>query len=212
MLRLILLFDEFLEFARYFFLLNFLGLSYFLCLSLLLCLSCHCECQSTTRYSFVKQMLFLNFDSDLHGESRHMMTNNRGKAPCLQSAMNTQYYNDPIENFDSDESMKYYDDVYWFQDNQISEGVNDAYIDDLDLEYSEYMRLVDRVYCLVIRVRSSPSPMRDFESRNMHQSRHTQSYYQPDLNTRTQNSFGDRQAFQGTQDNWRENFLSKLML
>ncbi len=119
--------------------------------------------------------------------------------------MDTQYYDDPIEHFDSDENISYYgqEEVYGFRGQQIADGVNDAYDDDLELEYSEYMRLIYSAFCPVILVLSSPSPMRALEpSRNMH---HARPYYGPNINYRKQNRQG---VFQGMQ----ENSLSKLML
>jgi hypothetical protein len=119
--------------------------------------------------------------------------------------MDAQYYDDPIEHFDSDENVIYYgqEEVYGFQGQQITDGVNDAYDDDLELEYSEYMRLIYSVFCPVILVLSSPSPMRALEpSRNMH---HARPYYGPNASYRRQ------EVPQGMQENW-DNSLSKLML
>jgi len=119
--------------------------------------------------------------------------------------MDTQYYDDPIEHFDSDENMIYYgqEEAYGFQGQQITDGVNDAYDDDLELEYSEYMRLISSVFFPVTLVLSSPSPMRALEpSRDMH---HARPYYGSNTNYHRQG------VFQDMQENWN-NSLSKLML
>ena len=119
--------------------------------------------------------------------------------------MDAQYYDDPIEHFDSDENMIYYgqEEAYGFQGQQITDGVNDAYDDDLELEYSEYMRLISSVFFPVTLVLSSPSPMRALEpSRDMH---HARPYYESNINYHRQG------VFQDMQENWN-NSLSKLML